>query len=325
MVKRRDLSNAYSEIYSFDSLSLGSHRRQRRRGGGQGDGDRRPAPDPHLPRPEAAPWARASSASRERPGRPAGGRRAPRRLGRAAGRRPSCRGRGPRHQNGCPGNRSRRRPTALAARPPSVYRPHHCSAGPLRAAPTCEAPEPSHKGGGTRHSEVPNTRKPPPECRPQRGPPPNAHTPRNPSPLRGDAGRPRHPLQSPATHPLSVGPQASPASPSPNSHTHTNICPSPTSFPRGRSPLPNTLDPTRRHKNTLPHSSPLAQKDQQQPFPRARSRGAAAADVKAPARRSCAPAAAATAPRASQSLALALASWRWGCRRCGGCCCAECC
>lgn len=35
--------------------------------------------------------------------------------------------------------------------------------------------------------------------------------------------------------------------------------------------------------------------------------------------------AAAITPRAAQSLALALASWRWGCRRCRGCCCACCC
>lgn len=61
------------------------------------------------------------------------------------------------------------------------------------------------------------------------------------------------------------------------------------------------------------------------PWASRRGLSAAAGDAKAPAGGSCAPAAAgaaATTPRGAQSLALALASWRWGCRRCGGCCCA---
>lgn len=57
--------------------------------------------------------------------------------------------------------------------------------------------------------------------------------------------------------------------------------------------------------------------------PGGRGPAAAATDRKGLAGGSCASAAsgaAATAPRAAQSLALALASWRWVCRRCGGCC-----
>lgn len=225
-----------------------------RRGGGRGDRDLRvPPPDPHLARPGAAPRARASTESRERLERPAGGResepaseragrRARRRLGRAAGRRASCLGPGL-------GNRgpSPRRPMP-ASRTASRVR----GVSPCRALLTCEAPSPGLEAGGPRRSGVPDA-----------GPLPRRTRPGTRAP-RGDAGRlppPDTHTDTRATHthahPLAAGPP--PARQSPNSHTHTRSSLAHLTSPGGRAPPRSTPGPTPRHGNTLPHSPPRAQ------------------------------------------------------------------
>lgn len=179
--------------------------------------------------PRQAPRARESqAASREAGGRQADGL-ARRRLGLAAGRRASCRGR---ENGGAPG------PAALRARLLYVYRAHSHLPRPTPAEYLSPARLRSlnHKGGGTRHLGVPDTRIPPPKSRALGADPPArayTHTPGTfgTSDRHGSVPHPTH------THSLWVLRAASPPAklPTRNPHAHSSfsnlISPGTRSFP----------------------------------------------------------------------------------------------
>lgn len=191
------------EIYCLDSLSLGSHRRrgaelavgtpkaasaapQETRGRLRRRRSARPASDPHLPRPEAGPRApRGVRGCRREAGRPAGGRAGAEEV------RPRCR-----PARFLPRPRQRRRgpdprlPGPAAVRVPRTHSPSPVPAGQLSPARLSGAS--ATKGGGTRHSGVPDTLNRPPESRAlgTDHPPTHTHTGTFAASER-DAGQPR--------------------------------------------------------------------------------------------------------------------------------------
>lgn len=264
------------EIYCLDSLSLGSHRRPGqssqlerqnlpspllgRRGGGWGGGDPR-VPPPTLTCPGLRQGPAPREASGEAGGRQGGrsaGAREPRRLGRAAGRRASCRG---------PGNSGAAPTRGSRARLPCVSRAHtHPPRSPRGSSHLRGSPEPRPQrrdGRATRGSRTlwigPHSPGPWARTTPQHT---HTHTGTFVASER-DAGQPR------TRHtPTRCG--SSPAGVPTRTTPPRTFGPLPPHFPGSRAPLPNALDATRRHENTLPHSLPPAQKKQQQPFPRGR-------------------------------------------------------
>lgn len=190
----------------------------------------RPASDPHLPRPKTVPRARESqAASREAGGRQADGL-ARRRLGLAAGRRASCRGR----ENGGAA-RTRSSPGLAAVRVPRTHHPFRPD--PHGVALTCEASEPQPQRGrntplgGPGHTD-PAPKVPGPGRRPPR-PRTHTHTPGTfgTSDRLGSVPHPTH------THSLWVLRAASPPAklPTRNPHAHSSfsnlISPGTRSFP----------------------------------------------------------------------------------------------
>lgn len=256
------------EIYCLDSLSLGSHRRrgaelavgtpkaasaapQETRGRLRRRRSARPASDPHLPRPEAGPRApRGVRGCRREAGRPAGGRAGAEEV------RPRCR-----PARFLPRPRQRRRgpdprlPGPAAVRVPRTHSPSPVPAGQLSPARLSGAS--ATKGGGTRHSGVPDTLNRPPESRAlgTDHPPTHTHTGTFAASER-DAGQPR--TRHTPTRCESSGRLA--ARRSPNSHdTPSHIRPSPTSFPReSRSSAQRSgyYSKARKHSTSFSSSGP---------------------------------------------------------------------